>query len=499
MDGLTATGANLSREPLTQEIATVERDFHVLFYGGMMRPNDDTLLARGGGLGLKIYDDIERDSHAYAVIQKRKMAIVSRDWTVEAASSGRADKKAADMVKEMLTNMGFDFVSVELLDAILKGFSVGEIMWARDGALLVPTEMRPRDQRRFAFTTKWELRMRTREHLIDGVELPDRKFIVHRFGAKDGNPFGLGLGNKLFWPTFFKRQDLTFWLTYADKYGSPTAIGKYPAGSSVPDQDKLLATLGAISQEAGVIIPEGMIIELLEAARSGSAEHYERLARYMDEQISEAVLGETLSTNTRGGGSHAAAKTHNEVRQELTRADEALLSDTLNKSLVPWIIDLNMPDAARPKLRRVMEDPEDLDKRATRDEAIYAMGFEPTEDYIRETYGEGWVKRKMDTPFIQPPTIPQPSKGSQSDFAEDTAIDVADRYADQASGKAPAAMAALLGPIHDLVEHAGSIEEIRDGLLDLYPLMDGTQLAGLMQRALAAGSLAGRYEVSDGR
>jgi phage gp29-like protein len=486
---------NLSREPLTREVATVQRDFHVLYYAGMMRPNDDTLLTRGGGAGLKIYDDLERDCHAYAVLQKRKMAVISRDWVVEPASSSRLDKKAADLVKTALTDMGFDYLCLELLDAVLKGFAVGEIMWQRDGALIIPTEMRPRDQRRFSFTTEWELRLLTWENLIQGVALPDRKFIVHRFGAKDGNPFGLGLGNKLFWPVFFKRQDITFWLTFADKFGSPTAVGEYPPGSPVEEQNKLLDALGALSQEAGVIIPQGMVIKLLEAARSGSVDTYEKLARYMDEQISEAVLGETLSTNITGGGSRAAAQTHNEVRQELTKADEGLLADTLNKTLVRWTTELNYPGATAPKVRRVMDEPEDLDKRAERDGKLYLLGFEPTEEYVRETYGAGYAKRQA------PATPPAPTgeEPPAQEFEEGEEPDTPDRYADQAGAKAPAAMDPLVDPIRHLVQHAGSLEEIRDGLLDLYPQLDGAQLVGLVQRALAAGTLAGRQEVADGR
>lgn len=36
--------------------------------------------------------------------------------------------------------------------------------------------------------------MLTRENMTTGVELPDRKFIVHRVNAEDDNPYGTGLG-----------------------------------------------------------------------------------------------------------------------------------------------------------------------------------------------------------------------------------------------------------------------------------------------------------------
>ena len=63
---------------IKQEIATVTRDILQPIFMGLLANQDDTLLTRGGGKGLKIYDDIERDCHAFAVLQKRKMAVIAR-------------------------------------------------------------------------------------------------------------------------------------------------------------------------------------------------------------------------------------------------------------------------------------------------------------------------------------------------------------------------------------------------------------------------------------
>ena len=47
----------------------------------------------------------------------------------------------------------------------------------------------------------------------------------------------------------FKRKGITFWLTFADKYGYPTAVGKYPPGAQPKEKDDLLEALGAIAQD----------------------------------------------------------------------------------------------------------------------------------------------------------------------------------------------------------------------------------------------------------
>jgi len=487
-----------SGTPFTHEIATIARDIHrPMTFGGVLENLDDTLKTRGGAKGLKIYDELERDAHAYAVLQKRKLAVTARPWQVDPASDRRDDKKSAELVRAQLQALGFDQLTTDLLDALLKGFAVGEVLWTIDGAQVVAREVVARDQRRFSFTDALALRLLTRERPVEGEELPPRKFIVHRFGAKDGSPYGLGLGHKLFWPVFFKRQDITFWLTFADKFGSPTAVGKYPQGTPKDKQDLLLAALAAIAQDAGIIIPEGMLIELLEATRSGSTDAYEKLARYMDEQISECVLGETLTTNIGSGGSRAASETHNDVREELTKADADLLSDTLNKSLVRWIVDFNMPGAGYPTVYRVFEEPEDLEKRAKIDQALHEMGYEPESiEQINETYGGKWRKKAAAeppaiTPGVKPGTTPP-------EFAEPGAGDIADAFAEQLHTAAAAAMDGLIEPVKRLVMEATSLEDLRDRLLDLYAEMGTEQLATVMQRALTAAELAGRYEASRG-
>lgn len=474
-----------STKDIKQEIATVQRDITYPAFGGVLRQQDDTLLTRGGGRGLKIYDDIERDCHAYAVLQKRKMAVISRPWQVDPASTSRIDKKAADLVKAQLEadEMDFDSVSLNLLDATLKGFSVGELMWEAIGGELVVREIKPRDQRRFGFDDNYTLRLKTQEKMFPGMELPDRKFIVHSFGAKDGNPYGLGLGSRLFWPVFFKRQGITFWLTFADKFGSPTPVGKYPNGTSLTDQRILLNALAAIAQDAGVIVPTGMEIAFLEATRGGATDTYEKLARYMDEEITIAVLGESATTKGGGGQAASAAITRNEVRLELVQADTDLLSGTLNKTLVKWITELNVPGATPPRVWRKVEEQKDLGDVAKRDKTIFDMGFRPTLAYITDTYGGEWTERPITPP--NPPIIAAQTGIDAANFAAfaeannipaDLAGRVASGLTDQQAMKDAAAKFAeqyqsLLGSrLTDLLamlEESGDLVTFRERLAEL--------------------------------
>jgi len=491
----------MSKKPtkteMTTEIASVDRDYRIPIYGGILRHEDDTLMSRGHGKGLKIYDELERDCHCYAVLQKRKYAVVAGEWSLDAASDRPIDIKARDIVEAQLKELPFDRICVGLLDAILKGYAVAEVIWeVRDGQIAVK-DVLERDQSRFVFDTRSRPRLLTLNDMITGEELPARKFIVHRFGGKAGNPYGLGLGTRLFWPVFFKRQGITFWLTFADKFGNPTSIGKYPRGSEPADQQKLLNALQAIAHDTGVIIPEGMEIEFLEAKRAGTVNTHEQLARYMDEQISEATLGETLSTNIGQTGSYAAAGTHNEVREELRDADADVLSDTLNNTLITWITELNVPGAVPPKLWRSYEEPEDLNAKIDRDKKIYEMGFEPSDQYITETYGDGWTKQGPAAVAVPPAqeTIP----GEPPAFAEgDGTLDDIDTLAAELDDAATPSMDAMIDQVRALAEDAVDLQELADRLIELYPTIDVAPLAGAMRAGLALAELKGRDAVNDG-
>lgn len=338
--------------PQRQLIATARNDITIPFFTDVMSVNDDTLIQRGEGKGLKLYDEIERDTYAYAVLQKRKFALIGREWEVRPASESAADKKAAVFAEEQIRRINFDQVCLDLLDATLKGYAVTEVVWRRDGTAIIPQALIGHDPRRFVFDSEWRPRLLTREASLSGIELPERKFIVHRFGVKGNNPYGLGLGTRLFWPVLFKREGVAFWLTYLEKFASPTPVGKYPMGTLAVDQSKLLDTLVGMSQSGAVVVPIGTELSFMEAARAGQA-GYETWCEYWDNQMSLCVFGANLGTNVQGSGSRAAADVHKETEDQIIDADGDLLSDTLRNSLLTWLVDYNMPGAGVPTLHRL--------------------------------------------------------------------------------------------------------------------------------------------------
>lgn len=485
---------------LKQEIASAARDILQPAFLGLLRNQDDTLITRGGGKGLAIYDDIERDAFAYGVIHKRKSAVVKFSWDVEPASDTLRDRKAAELVKRQLDAVNFDKFTYDALDALLKGYSVSEVVWDSNGSEIFIKKIIPRNQRRFTFDDESNLRMLTMSDMLRGESLPDKKFVVHSVGAKDGSPYGFGLGSKLFWPVFFKRQNITFWLTFADKFGSPTVVGKYPEGTQPSDQSDLLDQISNIAQESAITMPEGMMVDLLEASRSGAGDFYEKLCRYMDEQISIAVLGETMTTTAHAAGMGSGqSNVHNDVRLELAKSDADLLSATLQETLVKWIVELNMPGAGVPRVWRKVEQQDDLNQRAERDTKVKALGFKPTLEYITETYGEGW---ELDQATVQSNQmiVPGQNQNTQVQFADPIDTHSPTQAIEDDLSKVTASnWQATVNKVETIVNSAKDLTGLQNALIAAFGAMQSDELVNIMAAGFALAELKGMVDVQDGQ
>ena len=219
-----------------------------------------------------------------------------------------------------------------------------------------------------------------------GVEqMPERKMWTVTSGADNHDePYGIGLARALYWPVFFKRNDIKFWLIFLEKFGSPTAMAKAPQGmiDDATQRGKIIQVLKNIAQDAGVVVPDTITLELLEAARSGAAD-YETMHKAMNEAISKIVVGQTMTTDS--GSSLSQAQVHAGVAQKIVQADSDLLCGSFNAGPVKWWTEFNFPGATPPRVFRHTKPQEDLNSRAERDTKIKSLGYSPTDEYITET------------------------------------------------------------------------------------------------------------------
>ena len=443
----------------------------------------DKVLRYQGAHNYELYEDLLQDDRVYSTFAQRRSAVVAREWAVEPGGTMRRDKLAAEHIKEVLHHVRWDTVTDMMLYGVFYGYSVAEMMWTRDGRYVAVDRIKVRNRRRFVFDEEFRPMLLTTDQAWGG-RLPERKFWHFATGAdNDDEPYGRGLGYYLYWPVWFKKNHMRFWVTFNEKYATPTPVGKYPRGASPGERQRLMSAVRALQTDTGIAIPESMIIELIEAKRSGGGDSYNTFYERMQETISTIVVSQTMTTTD--GSSLAQAKVHMEVRGEVVESDADLVDDSFNRGPVKWLTEWNYPGAATPRVRRIMENPEALAKLATRDKAIVDMGHRLTADYIEETY-QVEVDRRAAGPQPAPPT--------EAELAEDE-DDTVDLLRESTRNVVGPMIDRWIDTVREQLDNSDSLGGFRERLGEVEIDVEG--VARVLGRAFAVAVLAGRYDVEE--
>jgi phage gp29-like protein len=351
-------------KPETREVAAATiRDRWSGYPSSGLTPRRLTAILREADAGdlvrqMELFSEAEqKDAHLYSSLQTRKLAVAGCDFEVLPASEGADDLSVSVFVSDALSGIdNLEEALQDLLDAIGKGFSVSEIMWAAGTGGVVPREIRKRPQKRFTFLTPDGVsglpRLLTEDAPVYGVPLTPDKFIVHVYRAGADIPERGGVLRVLAWIYLFKNYALKDWVSFCEVFGMPLRLGVYSPSASKEDRESLVQAVTQLGSDAAGVISESTRIEFVEAANRGDGNPYKDLVELLNREISKAVLGQTLTTDVGGKGSLAAGLVHDGVRQDIMRADARALERTIYRDLIKPIVRFNFgPDVAAPRLR----------------------------------------------------------------------------------------------------------------------------------------------------
>lgn len=473
---------------------------------------------------LELAEDMEEKDLTYrSLLQTRKLACAGLELVVEAAGDDAEAQKDADLVREALAGLDMEEHLVDLLDALGKGYSALEILWDTEGKAWMPRDLVWRDPRWFQMNQVDQSTLLLRDGAL-GLPLAPYKWITHKPKLKSGLPLRGGLARAAAWAFLFANYTLKDWVGFCEIFGQPIRVGKYPAGTAPEQVDILKEAVAQIGTDAAAVVPDSMLIEFIESTVKGaSSDLYEKLLRYLDERKALAILGQTLTSGQTqgGGGSYGLGKVHEQVRQDIKKADARRASATLVRDLARPLVDLNRgPRKVYPKIRLHIAEPVDLTEKARQLEILVPLGLKVEQSVIRDQFGYPDPPKGKDVELLEPaakvaaPVPNQPTKvepesqpaaqsrqgcphcAASAHARAEGEKDSSDLLTDQLEREAAASMAALLEPVKRLVMGAQSLQEISDGLLELYPEMANADFASLLTEAMTAAHLAGRFDVA---
>lgn len=384
-------GISQSQKVSTKQSASLFNEVaieNVLY--NLSKLDDPDLILSKLGMGRHELRKMETDDEISAALETRRDAVISTPWRLE-----NAESDVGAWLWELLSPHVLSILR-ESWNAVPYGYSVLEAVYERtDNGLIVLSSIREKPMEWFEPLRDGGLRytapMSGSPILVDNVY----KFFTTIRNPTYRNPYGEALLSRAYWPWFFRHNGWSFWMRFLERFADPLLLGQ------VDDPVSFVKQMTQLGLEAVVGVGRE---EQVTAVTSPASGEFEKLDQALSRRIQKLILGQTLTTDVGKTGSFAAARVHNEVRNDKRISDIRVISGTIQR-IINAIWALN--GFAFPSPVFVMEDDTGIEAaRADRDAKLAQYNIVKfTDQYLLDRYdfNPGDFTIPENAPSITPP------------------------------------------------------------------------------------------------
>jgi len=383
----------------------------------LLNPDKVLRKEKNGWLGHHLYMDCLAKDPSYAgMVEARMAAVLDLQTIYEPWDTSPQATQELQLVQEVIENVDNwpTFLENAYLYQFITGRSFHEPEWVpRDyavGGLPVHygiQRMWSRSVDRFVFDINSNPRLRTSAFTYDSIKIHPRGIALWQNRPTDERPYGFGVGEAVYYHVEMKQNASVFWAVLSDKWAQPTAVMKYKAGTKTKAEvDDLTELVESISQRTGLVLPDNIVLELLEAKNSGEVKTLRDFVTWLDSMIAMRVMSHTGSNDMLSApGIHVGDKNgsaQNRMDTVLIARDARHLCHFLQYQIVRPIIDVNYgarPATQYPRVCVKSARPTDMATEIAVDAALKAIGCGPNmgiEDRLKY-YGRPSTLPKNDT------------------------------------------------------------------------------------------------------
>lgn len=319
-----------------------------------------------------LYWYLEQDPHVRAILSAAKVNVAGLDWSVSPFLRGKEKKPSAtneavaEFCEDTLEQLeSFPQHLYDLMDALPKGFSFSEIVWAQKNGFWIIDRLMNRTQRRIQFdAVDRQPKIRTKDNPYYGERLQAGKYIVHRCSSTWENPFGDPLDQSLYWMWLFKKMGLKFFLKHIEVGSSSIPIVQHPTTSDPKLKDEAMQIAADIRNGAYGRMPDTMKVVWGEfAGKQATSEMLSNFIRLMNDEMTKCVKGSLLTTegaSSAGSGSRSMGQTHQVTEDQYDIFRAKGLAASINKYIIQFLVDYNFSTVeGYPRFKFDVEEEED--------------------------------------------------------------------------------------------------------------------------------------------
>lgn len=308
------------------------------------------------------------DGHLGGIVDKRLSAVARERFEFQ------RDGKPVDEVNEQIRSPWFRRFIKESINSKLWGFSL--FQFSRDENGWITFDLI--DRKHFDPVKKQVLRY---EMDVEGapLELFSNCLLVC------DDPRGLGKLATCAPYALYKRGNMGDWAQFCQIFGMPIREYAYPAGD---EQARLRLLRDARNQGANAVYihPTDSTMSLHEAGqKSGTTDLYDRFAAACNDEMSIAILGNTLTTKSDTNGTQALGTVQAKEQMKITEDDVQFILDLLNYDMTEIFSSLGV-NTADGEFVRVEEKYTDKQVQINVVSKLKELGLPMSDDYLYRTF-----------------------------------------------------------------------------------------------------------------
>ena len=315
-----------------------------------------------------LYESALLDLHLTGTLDKRLRAVTR--FPIEFWRNGEAD----DVITPQLKSPWFKEMKKDLLMSEFWGYTLIQLYRDEEGWIQYDLI----DRKHYDPVKKKLLKFQGDQDGRNIDEFENMLFV--------GSERGLGIFAELLPAVLYKRGDMGDWAKFCNVFGMPIRDYTYEAGDE-ETRKRLIADAKKQGTNAVYIHPKDSNLTLVEAGnKSGSADLYERFAKYWDEKMSVRILGNTLTTQASDTGTQALGTVHKDEEEEINADDRTFILDILNYEMKDIFANLGF-NVEGGEFVYAEESHPDLQQQLTIVQGLNSMGLPMDDDWLYQTFG----------------------------------------------------------------------------------------------------------------
>lgn len=316
----------------------------------------------------KLYDDMEvTDTRYSGVIGQIRKTVSGMPLRVIPAE-GRSEKEReiaedyAMYARDVLETLDTQSLTREFVEPYIRGASLFSVDWKMSDlpynrSMYFPDEVKSIDGRHFQEEVdpsedhfgELKVYVEGTGKAIPISEFPFDNHLFIEYGQGEGKYSRIGVARKVLPWWIALRFVQTWWVQYIEQYGTPTRIGKYPAGASKKRRMQMRKFLQKVGRNGYGLFPHGMEVDLMRAEEQGQLTTYQDFIDKGHQEYSIHILGQAGTTGEGREGSYAQTAVLNGIRMDIIQ-DVGNIAAKGYRKLIKKGVRLNYGEDYKPHL-----------------------------------------------------------------------------------------------------------------------------------------------------